>query len=255
VFSTPIINLSEVDGAQRELEYLLDNGVKVALIKPGPVNGIRGWRSPALPEFDPFWRDVEAAGPPIVLHASYPPLDDYVAKWEPPHTQNFMAQSAFRWMVLGHREVADMITSLICHRTLTRCPRLRIASVENGSSWIHPLLGTSKTCTGRCRRISPSIRTTCSGATSGSARSGRGASPTSSRRSAGTESCSDRTTPSRRPGRTEGILEVRRRHGCTSYLRLHGRQRAPVHGSADRQPRPRRRQAACHGERVTSKVR
>jgi hypothetical protein len=73
VFSTPIINLSEVGGAQREL---------------------RGWRSPALPEFDPFWRDVEAAGLPIVLHASYPPLDDYVAKWEPPHTQNFMAQSA-----------------------------------------------------------------------------------------------------------------------------------------------------------------
>jgi hypothetical protein len=56
VYSTPIINLSEVDGAQRELEYLLDNDVKVALVKPGPVKGIRGWRSPALPEFDPFWR-------------------------------------------------------------------------------------------------------------------------------------------------------------------------------------------------------
>jgi hypothetical protein len=60
VFSTPLINLSEVDGVQRELEYLLNNGVEVALIKPGPVNGIRGWRSPALPEFDPFWRDAEA---------------------------------------------------------------------------------------------------------------------------------------------------------------------------------------------------
>ncbi|PRC45777.1 amidohydrolase, partial [Mycobacterium sp. ITM-2017-0098] len=106
---------------------------------PGPVNGLRGWRSPALPEFDPFWRDVEAAGLPIVLHASYPPLDDYVGTWEPPHTQNFMAMSAFRWMVLGHREIADMITSLICHGTLTRFPKLRVASVENGSSWIFPL--------------------------------------------------------------------------------------------------------------------
>jgi predicted TIM-barrel fold metal-dependent hydrolase len=194
VFSTPIINLSEVDGAQRELAYLLDNGVKVALIKPGPVNGIRGWRSPALPEFDPFWRDVEAAGLPIVLHASYPPLDDYVAKWEPPHTQNFMAQSAFRWMVLGHREISDMITSLICHGTLTRFPKLRIASVENGSAWIFPCSVTSKTSTRRCRRTSPSIRTTCSGATSGSARSGRAAWPTSSTPSAGTRCCSDRTT-------------------------------------------------------------
>lgn len=139
VFSTPIINLSEVDAAQRELEYILEHGAKVALIKPGPVNGLHGWRSPALPEFDPFWRDVEAAGLPIVLHASFPPLTDYVGLWEPPHTQNFMAMSAFRWMVLGHREIADMITSLICHGTLTRFPKLRIASVENGSGWIFPL--------------------------------------------------------------------------------------------------------------------
>jgi len=43
VFSTPIINLSEVDAAQRELEYLLDNGARVALIKPGP-----GERHPRL---------------------------------------------------------------------------------------------------------------------------------------------------------------------------------------------------------------
>ena len=82
---------------------------------------------------------MEAAGLPIVLHASYPPLDDYVNRWEPPHTQNFMAQSAFRWMALGHREIADMVTSLICHGTLTRFPKLRIASVENGSGWIFPL--------------------------------------------------------------------------------------------------------------------
>ena len=139
VYSTPIINLSEVEAAQRELAYILENGAKVALIKPGPVNGLHGWRSPALPEFDPFWRDVEAAGLPIVLHASFPPLDSYIAKWEPPHTQNFMKQSAFRWMALGHREIADMITSLICHGTLTRFPKLRIASVENGSGWIFPL--------------------------------------------------------------------------------------------------------------------
>ena len=68
-----------------------------------------------------------------MLHASHPPLDDYIDKWEPPHTQNFMTQSAFKWMALGHREIADMITSLICHGTLTRFPKLRIASVENGS--------------------------------------------------------------------------------------------------------------------------
>jgi predicted TIM-barrel fold metal-dependent hydrolase len=139
LFMTPVINCAEVEGARRELEYLLENGVKAALIKPAPVKGLHGWRSPALPEFDPFWRDVEAAGLPIVLHASQPPLTDYINQWEPPDTNNFMEMSAFRWLVLGHREIADMISSLICHGTLTRFPKLRIASVENGSSWIHPL--------------------------------------------------------------------------------------------------------------------
>ncbi|WP_280435306.1 amidohydrolase family protein [Nocardia carnea] len=139
IFSTPVINCAEVDGARRELQYILDNGAKVALIKPAPVKGVNGWRSPALPEFDAFWRDVEDTGLPIVLHASQPPLDEYVNRWEPPATNNFMAMSSFRWLALGHREISDMIGSLICHGTLTRFPRLRIASVENGSSWIHPL--------------------------------------------------------------------------------------------------------------------
>jgi len=57
-----VINLAIVDEGRRELEYILENGAKVALIKSAPVKGYKGWRSPALPEFDPFWKDVENAG-------------------------------------------------------------------------------------------------------------------------------------------------------------------------------------------------
>ncbi|WP_025736732.1 amidohydrolase family protein [Mycobacterium genavense] len=139
VYSTPVINLGILDEALKELEYILECGAKVALIKPAPVRGFKGWRSPALPEFDPFWREVEAAGLPIVLHASQPPLTDYINMWEPPSTNNFMEMSAFRWLVPGHREISDMLSSLICDGTLTRFPKLRIASVENRSAWIRPL--------------------------------------------------------------------------------------------------------------------
>jgi len=51
-----------------------------------------------------------------------------------------MSFSAFRHVVLGHREVSDMVASLICHGTLTRFPKLRIASIENGAAWIHELI-------------------------------------------------------------------------------------------------------------------
>ncbi|MGX9787798.1 amidohydrolase family protein [Mycobacterium sp. MMS18-G62] len=136
IHTTPVITLGILDNALRELEYVLENGAKVALIKPAPVNTYRGWRSPALPEFDPFWREVEAAGLPIVIHASQPPLEEYTHQWEPPMTNSAFDMSSFKRVVLGHRDISDMIASLICHGLLTRFPKLRIASVENGSSWI-----------------------------------------------------------------------------------------------------------------------
>jgi predicted TIM-barrel fold metal-dependent hydrolase len=140
LFATPVVSLALVEDARKELEYVLANGAKAILIKPAPVKGLHGWRSPALPEFDPFWRDVQDANIPVVLHASQPPLDDYVNRWEPPRTNSFLSFSAFRNVVLGHREISDMVASLICHGTLTRFPKLRIASVENGAAWIRELI-------------------------------------------------------------------------------------------------------------------
>ena len=131
---------------------------------------------------------------PIALHASQPPLDEYVNKWEPPNTQSFMAMSAFRWLALGHREISDMLGSLICHGTLTRFPKLRIASVENGSSWIRPLFHDLEDLTKKMPQNFPEIRSRYSVATSGSAPSGKGRWQMSSTWSAGTRSCSDPTT-------------------------------------------------------------
>jgi predicted TIM-barrel fold metal-dependent hydrolase len=36
--------------------------------------------------------------------------------------------------------MADGLAALVCHGTLARFPYLRIASVENGSDWVGPLL-------------------------------------------------------------------------------------------------------------------
>ncbi len=221
LFMTPVITCGLVDEARRELEFVLANGAKAVLMKPAPVRGYKGWRSPALPEFDPLWKDVEDAGVPVVLHASQPPLDSYINMWEPPDTNNFTAMSAFRWLALGHREVADMLGSLICHGTLTRFPKLRIASVENGSAWIRPLFDDFEALYAKMpqnfeehpldvfRRniwVSPFWE---------------GSRPTSWRRWAGTGSCSAPTThirrvsPSRRASGTTPRAWMRRGHGIS----------------------------------------
>ncbi len=150
-----------------------------------------------------------------------------------------MAQSAFRWMVLGHREIADMITSADLPRHADPLPqapdRQRRERQAGGSSRCST---TSTTSTRRCRRTSPSTRTTCSGATSGSARSGRArVSDVVEDRRLGQGAVRLGLPAPRRARRAEGLLEVRRGHGRATYLRLHGRQRAELHGAAHRQPR------------------
>ena len=58
IFTTPVITLPIVDKAIEELEWVVERGAKVVLIRPAPVPGFRGTRSFALPEFDPFWERV-----------------------------------------------------------------------------------------------------------------------------------------------------------------------------------------------------
>ncbi len=46
---------------------------------------------------------------------------------------------AFR-MLSAWRPVEDAVSALVCHGALSRFPDLKIAVMENGSSWVEPLL-------------------------------------------------------------------------------------------------------------------
>src|SRR5207248_7050641 len=70
IFTTPIITLPIVDKAIEELEWVLERGAKTVLIRPAPVPGYRGSRSPGLPEFDPIWERVVEADISGSMHAS-----------------------------------------------------------------------------------------------------------------------------------------------------------------------------------------
>ncbi len=60
---------------------------------------------------------------------------------------------AFR-MLAGLAPIEDAVAALICHGALSRFPALKVAVIENGSSWVEPLLRTWPTSTRRCRRTS-----------------------------------------------------------------------------------------------------
>jgi predicted TIM-barrel fold metal-dependent hydrolase len=144
IFPVPVITLPIVDRAIAELEWVLERGAKIILIRPAPVPGLRGPRSFALPEFDPFWELVQEADVVVGMHASDSGYQRYINEWEGVRDDEFTPfapRSGFTQIVGSqHREIIDTVASAIGHGLCTRFPRLKITPVENGSGWVRPLL-------------------------------------------------------------------------------------------------------------------
>jgi len=136
IFAVPVITLPIVEEAIKELELVLSRGAKAILIRPGPVTGLRGSRSFGLPEFDPFWARVQEANIPVCMHASFPPLTHYYELWEPGRSDSAFKPTPLKNLLTQHREIEDAIAALIAQNTLSRFPRLKIFSVENGAEWV-----------------------------------------------------------------------------------------------------------------------
>lgn len=143
IFATPVITLPIVDQAIDELEWVLERGARIILIRPAPVPGLEGPRSFALPEFDPFWERVQDADIVVGMHASDSGYQRYLNEWEGVRDEMtpFVGRSGFNAIVgHSHRPIIDTMASAIGHGLCTRFPKLKIAPVENGSAWVGPLL-------------------------------------------------------------------------------------------------------------------
>ena len=143
IFSTPIVTPGVVDKALEELEFIIDNGGRVVLMRPAPAWGYTGPRSFALPEFDRYWERVQEAGILVVFHASDSGYVRHWNEWEgiKGETLPFAEPQRFTAVLAGaHREIQDAVTAMICHGALWRFPGLRIALIENGAGWVPNVL-------------------------------------------------------------------------------------------------------------------
>jgi len=144
IFPVPVVTLPIVGRAIEELEWLVERGAKVILVRPAPVPDVNGRRrSFALPEFDPFWKRVQEADVLVGMHASDSGTNRYVNEFEGRDNEflPFAARSAFvEFLGAEMRMISDVVASIIGHGMATRFPKLRILPVENGSAWVRPLL-------------------------------------------------------------------------------------------------------------------
>lgn len=143
IYPTPVITLPIVDEAIAELEWVVERGAKVILIRPAPVPGLEGTRSFALPEFDPFWQKVVEADVAVGMHSSDDGQTKYLNQWQGsrggeyrPFTNAGAFEEVFRHY---HRGIQDAMQSAVCHGLFSRFPTLRVMPIENGSTWVRPL--------------------------------------------------------------------------------------------------------------------
>ena len=144
IFATPVITLPIVEKAIEELEWVVERGARAILIRPAPVPGLRGSRSFGLEEFDPFWEKVVEHDILVGMHSSDSGYERYTNDWMGSNSEMLPFQpQAFR-MLSQWRPIEDAVGALICHGALSRFPQLKVAVIENGSSWVEPLINNFK---------------------------------------------------------------------------------------------------------------
>ncbi|EEA01814.1 amidohydrolase 2 [Burkholderia sp. H160] len=143
LFPVSMVHLGDVDAAVKELDYLLANGARVVGVRPAPVPGIKGGRSIGSTEFDPFWARVNESKIFVVLHVSDSGYDKVNRWWTAGGKGEWrpFEKDAFAELLdaMG-RAISDSLSALISHGVFDRFPNVRVASLENGSAWLEPLL-------------------------------------------------------------------------------------------------------------------
>ena len=138
LFGVPLLSLLDLDQALLELRRLLGAGARLVHLRPGPVGG----RSPAHPMFDPFWATLAEAGVGVVFHVSNSGYNrNFGALWSENPDNPSHNQSPLQWALCNtERPIVDTLTAITLHNLFGRHPAIRIISIENGSSWVKPLL-------------------------------------------------------------------------------------------------------------------
>ena len=150
LFSAPYIPLSDVDWACRELDWALKQGATVICMRPAAVTTAKGRRSPADPQFDPFWAKVNEAGITVVAHVAN---SGYGANgYGYGSTLDAMGGGKPSVASLGaERAIHDWFISIIYDKLFERFPNVRLASVESGATYLHDIFKNLKITKERAR--------------------------------------------------------------------------------------------------------
>ena len=141
IFAAPYLPLVDVDFAVRELDWALERGARLVCLRPAAPLTAAGPKSPADAYFDPFWARLSEAGIPAIIHAGdsgYTTHGYTRDGFSADFSGGDLRPSIKTWNF--ERAANDFLATLIFERLFERFPRLRVASIENGSDFLPDLL-------------------------------------------------------------------------------------------------------------------
>ena len=147
IIAAPMISLADPDAAVQEIDWALERGARVVHVRPAPVptGGPKG-RSLGHKLHDPVWARLAEADVPVAFHLGDSGYNGMLgASWGGAEEfAPFREPDLFAQVIIGDRAIHDAMASLVVHGVFKRHPRLRVASIENGSDWVYPLVKTLK---------------------------------------------------------------------------------------------------------------
>ena len=140
--AAPMISLADPQGAAGEVDSLLSRGARIVHIRPAPVpTGLRKGRSLGDPVHDPVWARLAEASVPVAFHLGDSGYNSLSGAWGGAETfEPFREPDILGRVIISDRAIHDTMASLVVHGVFTRHPALRVASIENGSDWVHGLI-------------------------------------------------------------------------------------------------------------------
>jgi len=148
IYSAPYLLLSDLDWALAELDWALSKGVRVIVMRAAPVITTTGTCSPADPRFDPFWARVNESGISVAYHSGEAGYLQYYSQWG--SSDEFQAfDFKPKTLCMSGSPIQDLCATLICDGLFDRFPKLRISTIESGSSWVPSLIAKFKKAFGQ----------------------------------------------------------------------------------------------------------
>lgn len=139
IYTTGLLSLWDLETSLKEADWLIKNGVRLVVMPMGPAHG----KSPADPYFDPLWAKLNEAEVTVTFHVSEANfMHPLIHAWgEKPLQSRRTGQTAWQWMFCYSEIPVQMtLANIIFHNFFERFPKIKMASVENGATWLPAFL-------------------------------------------------------------------------------------------------------------------